>query len=359
MTRIRLTGAPLALRAGHPSGAHARRSVISPDRKRARRGPSASTSAPLASTPATLPVTRRAVGQQQAHRLALVRRGDAAIRRRTGAKPSFAYTSRTAGKLGQQAASSRLRSIGGALRPAIGRKIGDRDGDVLARGRRQPDVEADADDGRRRTERVAVQLDQDAADLEVPVDEVVRPLERDVLEALGLERANDGDADRERESGQEARALLELPAQREREAARRRSPSTRGRAARGRPICHSAASATRWTSRRCARRISSEDVDSIWSTTSTASGNGIPRAAAISPKRARTLLGVQKVRRLEQPVAAALDAFEGEPRRPGVLQDLRNAGARQPHLGGQVLAGMELSIGKLAQQRESERSEHL
>ena len=38
-------------------GPHARRSVISPDRKRARRGPSASTSAPLASTPATLPVT--------------------------------------------------------------------------------------------------------------------------------------------------------------------------------------------------------------------------------------------------------------------------------------------------------------
>ena len=36
---------------------YARRSEISPARNRARRGPSASTSAPLASTPATLPVT--------------------------------------------------------------------------------------------------------------------------------------------------------------------------------------------------------------------------------------------------------------------------------------------------------------
>ena len=51
------------------------------------------------------------------------------------------------------------------------------------------------------------------------MDEVVRPLERDVLEAFGLERANDGDADGERQPGEKARALLELPAQREREAA--------------------------------------------------------------------------------------------------------------------------------------------
>ena len=70
-------------------------------------------------------------------------------------------------------------------------------------------------------------------------------------------------------------------------------------------------------------------------------------------------LRVQKFRRFEQPVAPALDPFERQSRRPGILQDLRDARARQPYLGGKVLAGMELSIGKLAQQRESKRSEHL
>jgi len=43
--------------ARRPSPAQARRSESSPDRKRERRGPSASTSAPLASTPATVPFT--------------------------------------------------------------------------------------------------------------------------------------------------------------------------------------------------------------------------------------------------------------------------------------------------------------
>ena len=37
--------------------AYTRRSEISPERKRARRGPSASTSAPVLSTPATVPLT--------------------------------------------------------------------------------------------------------------------------------------------------------------------------------------------------------------------------------------------------------------------------------------------------------------
>ena len=124
-------------------------------------------------------------------------------------------------------------------------------------------------------------------------------------------------------------------------------------------VCHSAASATRWTSRRCARRMSSEDVDSIWSTTSIAIGSGMPRASRQLGEARPDLLGVEEIGRLEQAVAAALDPLEREARRAGVLQDLRNAGARQPHLGGEVLAGMELSIGKLAQQRESERSEHL
>ncbi len=69
-------------------------------------------------------------------------------------------------------------------------------------------------------------------------------------------------------------------------------------------------------------------------------------------------LGVEKVGRLEQTVAAALDALERETRRLGVLQRLRNAGARQPHFRGEIFARMEGAIGELAQQRESERSEH-
>ena len=116
-------------------------------------------------------------------------------------------------------ASSRLRSI--VLRAATrdAREIGDRHRDVLARYRRQPDVETDADHRRRRPQRVAVHLDQDAADLEMAVDEVVRPLERDAAKALGLERARHRDADGEREPGQEPRPLLESPAERERQAA--------------------------------------------------------------------------------------------------------------------------------------------
>ena len=53
-------------------------------------------------------------------------------------------------------------------------------------------------------------------------------------------------------------------------------------------------------------------------------------------------LRIQKFRRFEQPVAPALDPFERQSRRPGILQDLRDARARQPDLGGKVLAGVEL-----------------
>jgi hypothetical protein len=70
-------------------------------------------------------------------------------------------------------------------------------------------------------------------------------------------------------------------------------------------------------------------------------------------------LGVQEVRRFEQPVAAALHSLEGEAGDFSVLQDLRDAGAREPYLVGKVFARMELPIGELAQQRESQRSKHL
>ena len=68
---------------------------------------------------------------------------------------------------------------------------------------------------------------------------------------------------------------------------------------------------------------------------------------------------VQKFGRLEQSVAAALDPLEGQAGRAGILQHLRNPGTGQAHRGGEILTRMELPIGKLAQQRESKRSEHL
>jgi len=68
---------------------------------------------------------------------------------------------------------------------------------------------------------------------------------------------------------------------------------------------------------------------------------------------------IEEIRGFEQPVAAALHPFQRKAGDLGVLQDLRNAGARQPDLVGQVFARVELAIGELAQQRESQRSEHL
>ena len=72
-----------------------------------------------------------------------------------------------------------------------------------------------------------------------------------------------------------------------------------------------------------------------------------------------TAVAIEKVGRVEQPIAAAADALERESGGLGLLQHLRDAGARQPDRGGEILAGVEGAVGKLAQQRESERSEHL
>jgi hypothetical protein len=100
-----------------------------------------------------------------------------------------------------------------------------------------------------------------------------------------------------------------------------------------------------WMSRRCERRESSVDVDSIWSTTSMASGGAAGRAAPSSASRCRI-------------AAAALDPLQREPRSLGLLQNLRHAGARQPDLGGQIFAGMKVAVGELAQQCEPKRSKH-
>ena len=97
------------------------------------------------------------------------------------------------------------------------------------------------------------------------------------------------------------------------------------------------------------RRISSEEVESIWSTTSRVSGVRGGRAATA----VLIFVGIEEIGRAEQPVAAPLDALEREARGLGVLQDLRNAGAREPHRVGEVLTRVEVAIGEMAQQRES------
>ena len=123
-------------------------------------------------------------------------------------------------------------------------------------------------------------------------------------------------------------------------------------------LCHSAASATPWTSRRAMRRMSSELVESIWSTTSRWIGAGSGTLVGKRGQARRHRLAVEEIGRLQQPVAAALDPLQRQSCGLGVLQHLRNAGASEPHLRGEVFTGMEVAIGKLAQQRESERSKH-
>src|SRR5207249_10859674 len=75
-------------------------------------------------------------------------------------------------------------------------------------------------------------------------------------------------------------------------------------------------------------------------------------------ERAADLVGVQKIGGREQAVAAAADPFQRQSGGLRLLQQLGNAGARQPHRRGEVFAGVESAVRKLAQERESERSEH-
>ena len=128
-------------------------------------------------------------------------------------------------------------------------------------------------------------------------------------------------------------------------------------------------------------------MESTWSMTSTAIG-GLTRndrdAAEIGSARSSSLaagssagrasgwrhfdvdaaqrrthgVGIEKIRRGEKPVAAAADALERQSGGFGLLEKLRDAGAREPHRRGEVFAGVEGAVRKLAQQRESKRSEH-
>ena len=86
-----------------------------------------------------------------------------------------------------------------------------------------------------------------------------------------------------------------------------------------------------------------------------------PLLASVTPysiSAERTCGGVEEVGRGHQPIAAAADALERKAGGLGLPEKLRDAGARQPHLRGEVFAGVEGAVRELAQQRESERSKH-
>ena len=86
-----------------------------------------------------------------------------------------------------------------------------------------------------------------------------------------------------------------------------------------------------------------------------------PLLASVTPysiRAERTCDGIEKIGRGDQPIAPTANALERKPGGLGLTQQLRNAGARQPHLRGEVFTGMESAVRKLAQQGESERSKH-
>jgi hypothetical protein len=250
-----------------------------------------------------------------------------------------------------------LRSIKVALATGDRGEIGDRLRDIAARAVRQPHVEADADDRSRRPERIAVQLDQDSAELQMPMDQVVRPLERDTGEALGLERPRHGNADGQREAREESGALLEAPAEREHQAAADdRGPRAPAPAAsRGLPFRRQR-DAVNVAARDAAHQLVRRRIDLV---------DHFDRH-----RRQRSALGVElgekrldrlrveEIRRFEQAIAAPLDALHREAGGLGFLEHLRDARARQPHLGGEILTRVEVTIGETAQQRETKRSEH-
>ena len=95
------------------------------------------------------------------------------------------------------------------------------------------------------------------------------------------------------------------------------------------------------------------EVEPIWSTTSTSSGGNDAALDGEVVQRAADFVGVEEVGGGGQPVAQAAHAFQRQPGRLGLLQELRNAGAGEPHRRGEVFAGVEGAVGKLPQQRES------
>jgi hypothetical protein len=279
-----------------------------------------------------------------------------------------------------------LRSTGFAPRPATDLQVGDRLRDLAAHFARHARVDADADDDRRRAERIAVDLDQDAAELVVAEHEVVRPLEVDAVEAFLLERARDGDADGERQAREEAGALLEAPAHRERDrAAGDGGPRAAAAAAAGGLPFGGEHGAVDVAARRAAKQLGRRRVELVGDLDLQRRGRAVERRAVVAVQRQvfldrhlrlgdrraglrdlRAELGERKphgggVEEIGGGLQAIAEPAHPLERKPGGLsltQELRDTGARKPHLRGEVFARVEIAVRELAQQRETERSEH-
>jgi len=254
-------------------------------------------------------------------------------------------------------------------------------GDETAEGE-----EADADDDGRRAQRITIQFDKDATELVVTIDEVVGPLELDAVVAFLFQRARDGDTHRQRQPGEKTRALLETPAQRERQASTRHGGprATTPAAARGLPFGgeHGTVNVTALAAaqqfggcrielvdqldlQRGRRVVARGPLDSIEPQVVFDDRRGLGRdrtglghPGAEFDQRLAHFAGVEEIGRGNQPVASATNALEREPGGFGLLENLRHAGARQPHFGSQILAGVESAIRQLAEQRKTDRSKH-
>lgn len=103
----------------------------------------------------------------------------------------------------------------------LGRERGEVDRRLVDHVRRGAEAQVDAETDHRmaRAERVAAEFDEDAAELGATRDEIVRPLERDAVDAARGERVDRSDTDREAESGERGHAGVEALEQGQRDAA--------------------------------------------------------------------------------------------------------------------------------------------
>jgi len=109
------------------------------------------------------------------------------------------------------------------------REVGDRLSDRALRVLGHAHIDTDSDHCGRGAERVAGELDEDAAELAVAADEIVGPLQRHLVQAELPEGADAGDTDGERQPAERRGAAVETPQRRERQA--RPEPRVPARAA--------------------------------------------------------------------------------------------------------------------------------
>ncbi len=276
-----------------------------------------------------------AVGHEQRHALVLVR---------VAALPFGAQRRETIrGKRVQHAAE--LGQHAGQQPVAVGRgaastlEIGRRLPDARARRLRQPHVDADADHGRGRPERVSSQLGQDAGELGVVANNVVRPLESDAVRTGRRERAGEGHAHRQRQAGKRAGPAREAPQQGECERlAQPRVPGAPEPAAPARLPFHD----DHGTARRAGRRtFQQRRVGGVRLMT-----NIEREAPGIRSEVALDGGAIEQRDRVRQAVAAAVHSVDFNARRLQVADRVPHARARYLEAARQCLAGMEAAVSQ-------------